>query len=104
MKRLTSSIPLPDYNTYLRAEWSKFVSDPTRSRASVELTADITVKQALDVGCDAGQELLPFISEGAFGVGVDISPEVGGAGRELFAAHHAANRVVFIRGAGESLP
>src|SRR3989442_14619369 len=104
MKQLTDSISFPDYDAYLRAEWSKFVNDLTRSRASFELTADITIKQALDVGCGAGQELLPFIREGAFGVGLDISPEVGRVGRELFAAHGYGESVVFMRGAGEALP
>jgi ubiquinone/menaquinone biosynthesis C-methylase UbiE len=40
----------------------------------------------------------------AFGVGVDISPEVGRAGRELFARDEPGAHVAFVRAAAEQLP
>jgi ubiquinone/menaquinone biosynthesis C-methylase UbiE len=63
------------------------------------------VSRVLDVGCGAGQELLPFVSErGACGVGVDVAPETGRAGRELFVTRAPGARVAFVRAAAEALP
>lgn len=92
------------YNDYILLEWEKFVSDPLRSRASLEATSLIEVKRVLDVGCGAGQELLPFVREGrALGVGIDIEPTTGHVGREKLAAHAPGARVYFLRGSAEDL-
>lgn len=93
------------YDEYVRQEWAMFAADPTRSRASLAVVGRTEVSYVLDVGCGAGQELLPFVRErGAVGVGVDVTPEAGIAGRELFAAHAPAARVAFARAAAEALP
>lgn len=98
-------IPYPNYDTYLRAEWDKFINEPERSRASLELSADITIKRVLDVGCGAGQELLPFLSEtDAVGVGTDIAAEVGRVGREMYANHAPQAQINFLRCGAEDLP
>jgi ubiquinone/menaquinone biosynthesis C-methylase UbiE len=94
-----------DYDDYVRVEWDKFVNDPERSRASLEATADMEVRRVLDVGCGAGQELLPFVTErGAEGIGMDIAPTVGRVGREMYAAHAPRARVHFLRATAEELP
>ena len=94
-----------EYDSYVRTEWEMFVGDAGRGRESVAAVAGLDVGRVLDVGCGAGQELLPFASEmGALCVGVDVTPEVGRAGRELFAAHAPAARVAFVRAAAEALP
>jgi SAM-dependent methyltransferase len=94
-----------EYDSYVRAEWAMFVGDAARGRESLEAVAGLEVRRVLDVGCGAGQELLPFASElGAACVGVDVTPEAGRAGRELFAAHAPAARVRFVRAEAESLP
>lgn len=105
MSTVKGPIPYPDYDTYLRAEWNKFVNEPERSRALHELTAGMTVSRVLDVGCGAAQEMLPFLTKGdALGVGTDISPEVGRVGREMYASHAAQARINFLRCAAEELP
>jgi len=92
------------YNDYVTREWEKFVGDPSRTRASLDATADIEVKCVLDVGCGAGQELLPFVRDGrALGVGIDIAPTTGQVGRERLAAHAPKARVHFLRGSAEDL-
>lgn len=94
-----------DYDSYLRAEWHNFLNDGARARASLEAVSDLEVKRVLDIGCGAGQELLPFLTErGAFGVGVDSAPEVGRVGREMYASHAPQARINFLRGAAEDLP
>jgi len=93
-----------DYNDYLLLEWEKFVSDPSRARASLEATAHMEVKSVLDVGCGAGQELLPFVRDGgAMGVGIDIAPSAGHVARKKLAAHAPEARVHFLRGSAEDL-
>ena len=75
-----------DYDKYIRAEWDAFVRDPARSQASLDLVAGIPVTRVLDIrACGAGQEMVPFVDRGAFGVGLDVSPEVGLVGRRRFA-------------------
>jgi SAM-dependent methyltransferase len=94
-----------EYDSYVSAEWEMFVADGARGRASLEAVAGLEVGRVLDVGCGAGQELLPFATVlGAACVGVDVTPEAGRAGRELFAAHAPSARVAFARAAAESLP
>ncbi len=93
-----------DYNDYVLLEWEKFHSEPFRASASLEATAHMEVKLVLDVGCGAGQELLPFVRDGrAVGVGIDIAPTVGHVGREKLALHAPEARVHFLRGSAEDL-
>ena len=93
-----------DYDKYIRAEWDAFVRDPARSQASLDLVAGIPVTRVLDIGCGAGQEMVPFVDRGAFGVGLDVSPEVGLVGRRRFADRGLGARVAFLRCSAEQLP
>jgi SAM-dependent methyltransferase len=102
-----------DYDRYVRAEWAKFIADPARARALLDAVAGRNVARVLDVGCGAGQELAPFLAECAgappgsrLGVGVDLAPDVGRAGRELHTASATGLRrpPAFVRGAAEALP
>jgi SAM-dependent methyltransferase len=94
-----------EYDSYVSAEWEMFVRDEGRGRASLDAVAGLEVRRVLDVGCGAGQELLPFATQlGAACVGVDVTPEAGRAGRELYAAHAPSASVHFARAAAESLP
>jgi ubiquinone/menaquinone biosynthesis C-methylase UbiE len=94
-----------EYDGYVRTEWEMFVADEGRARESLEAVAGLDVQHVLDVGCGAGQELLPFAARaGAVCVGADVTPEAGLAGRELFASRAPAGRVAFVRAAAESLP
>jgi len=93
------------YDGYVRREWEMFEGDGARGRASLEAVGDAPVSRVLDVGCGAGQELLPFVRErGAAGVGVDNSPDAGRAARSLFAEHAPGARVAFLRAEAEALP
>ena len=90
------------YDQYVRTEWSLFVNDPARAERVKEIFENLKVERVLDVGCGAGQELLPFALS-AFCVGTDVAAGVGVVGRELFSDYEGA-RVVFIRAGAESLP
>lgn len=94
-----------EYDKYVSAEWKMFVDDTSRARESLEAVAGLDVGRVLDIGCGAGQELLPFATElGALCVGVDVTPEAGLAGRKLFAANAPSALVTFVRAAAELLP
>jgi ubiquinone/menaquinone biosynthesis C-methylase UbiE len=105
MDEVKGPIEFNDYDSYVRVEWEKFAGEPARARASLEATAATDIKRVLDVGCGAGQELLPFVTErGASGFGMDIAATVGQVGREMYALHAPDARVAFVRGAAEYLP
>lgn len=94
-----------EYDSYVRTEWEMFAADAGRARDTLEAVAGLDARRVLDVGCGAGQELLPFAQQpGAVCVGADVTPEAGLAGRELFASRAPLGRVAFVRAAAESLP
>lgn len=94
------------YDDYVRAEWALFTADPRRGLAARELASSTPAGRVLDIGCGAGQELRPFAgsSPSRLAVGVDVSPEIGRAGHELFAAEEPGSRVAFTRASAEELP
>ncbi len=106
--------PLPDqdsYDNYLRAEWTLFERDPERAAAIVAAIGGRRAHHVLDVGCGAGQELLPFLDQqtalptwSSLAVGIDNAPSVGTAGRRLFAGRGVTQQVAFVRGRAEQLP
>ncbi len=92
-------------NRYVRTEWDLFANDPGRAAASRNAVMGASISRVLDIGCGAGQELRPFMQgTGTLGIGVDVAPDVGLAGRELFERAHHESRVTFVRAAAESLP
>jgi SAM-dependent methyltransferase len=90
-----------EYDVYVQSEWDRFMSDPSRSRATQDAVCGLEVKRVLDIGCGAGQEMCPLVDRGAFGVGIDLNSRVGQIGRQLFAG---CGRVSFLRTDSELLP
>jgi SAM-dependent methyltransferase len=98
-------LPNADYDRYVRLEWDLYQKDPSRRLASLDAARTIDVARVLDVGCGAGQELLPFVADRqAVGVGLDIAADVGRVGRQLFSRLGIAHRIAFVRGSAESMP
>ncbi|MCM3871177.1 MAG: class I SAM-dependent methyltransferase [Pyrinomonadaceae bacterium] len=98
-------ISATEYDNYVRAEWQQYVDHPARANESLAALEGLVVERALDIGCGSGQELIPFVVKGsAFGVGVDVVPETGRVGRELFSELLDEARVSFVRSAAEALP
>ena len=94
-----------EYDEYLRTEWDSFAHDSARVNNTLAEVSGSNVERVLDVGCGAGQELFPFVQDGAtLGVGVDVAPTVGRVGRPLFATKLPQARVSFMRAAAEELP
>jgi len=98
--------PVPDpYLDYVRGEWGLFLRDPDRAHRTQRAAAVDRVERVLDIGCGAGQEMLPFLRGGATCVGVDVAPQVGsGSIRSLYAAEEIDRTPFFVRAAAEHLP
>ncbi len=79
--------------------------DDERRLMLVEALKDRKIERVLDVGCGAGQEMLPFVEKtGAFCVGIDVAGEVGTVGKKTFANAGFAGRCAFAVSKGEVLP
>jgi SAM-dependent methyltransferase len=98
-------ISATEYDSYVRAEWQSYIAQPGRADASLAATKGLTVERVLDIGCGGGHELTPFVVKGsALGIGVDVVPDTGRVGRELFRTIAEGARIAFVRAAAESLP
>ena len=94
------------YVEYARLAVEEFdSSSEERRNMLVDAIDDFEVKKVLDVGCGAGQQLLPFAErKGSLCVGVDIGEEVGSVGYSLFQRSGLEGKGVFLRALGEDLP
>ena len=81
-----------------------FQRDPSRRAALMKATAEVQVKRVLDIGCGAGQELLPFVMQGARAVGVDLSVEAARFGKEMLVQSGYGDTADFLSASGSELP
>jgi SAM-dependent methyltransferase len=96
---------MSEREAYLLSEWQAYQAHPERFRAALAAADGREISHVLDVGCGAGQELLPFVQNlRAQGVGVDISPEAVQIARRQFATLGCSAQVEFICCPAESLP
>ncbi len=96
---------MSSYESYIRSEWDLFFKDDTRWLASLRETQGADLARVLDVGCGAGQQLIPFaVERQSFGVGVDIAEECGRAGGELVSKFFPVARIRFARADAANLP
>jgi ubiquinone/menaquinone biosynthesis C-methylase UbiE len=71
----------------------------------VDAVGDLKIGRVLDIGCGAGQELLPFVEKkGAYAVGIDIGAELGRIGRATADNFECRDKMSFSRAKGEQLP
>lgn len=89
---------------YFKTEWEMFKADPGRASALLDATENIRVERVLDIGCGAGQEMLPFVAAGAIGIGIDLIPDAGLTGRKMFAQEQLSARVNFLLGSAHNMP
>jgi SAM-dependent methyltransferase len=93
-----------EYEQYLELEWSLFARDPTRERATREAVAGVETRRVLDVGCGAGQEMIPLAAADVSCIGVDVAPGSARVGTRLFAERLPGVRVSFATAVAEHLP
>ena len=94
---------LDNYKEYAQASLANYAKKDAASRYLLfNAVKDLRIERVLDVGCGAGQDLLPFLEKtSAFCVGIDTATELGQVTREVF---EGENRVAFVRSEGEKLP
>lgn len=94
------------YREYVRLAIENFArKDAEKRYLLVNAVKDKKIERVLDVGCGAGQELLPFLEKTeAFCVGLDAAEEFGAVGTEFFAAQGFTDNFALIRSQGEKLP
>lgn len=91
-------------DAYLRAEWDQAVAYPELGERMVAAVGGRPVEAVLDVGCGAGQELVPFVTTtGARGVGIDLRVPTLRTARRLLASAGCTD-VQLLCGRAEALP
>lgn len=97
---------LDSYREYAQAALAQYEQKSAASRYLLyDAVKDLKIERVLDVGCGAGQELLPFLDKtDAVCFGVDIAEELGGVTKEIFARNPHNERMFFVRSKGEDLP
>jgi ubiquinone/menaquinone biosynthesis C-methylase UbiE len=88
------------YNDYVLTEWKKFQAEQHWREALLKATKKIDVRRFLDVGCVAGQEMLPFTARSKnrrSGLYARIV-------HKRFAAKGFGEKVELIRASGDALP
>lgn len=98
--------PVSNYSEYTQQAIANFAQiDAAKRYSLVNMVKDLKPEKILDVGCGAGQDLLPFLEKtDAFCVGVDAAEELGKTAREIFRQTDFENRFAFARSFGENLP
>lgn len=94
------------YREYAQIAIRQYAEKDAASRYMlVDAVGDLDVKRVLDIGCGAGQEMLPFIEKKkAFCVGIDIGEELGKIGKEVTENFGCKESLSFLRSKGEELP
>jgi len=95
---------LEPYTEYLAREWEMFAEDPSRQEALLDAASGHKVETVLDIGCGAGQEMLPFVSSGAQGFGMDLSQAAGHVLREMYTRADMTDKARFIQASGTNIP
>jgi SAM-dependent methyltransferase len=93
---------LENYEEYAEKSLQKYAERDAAERFLLfDAVKERRLEKVLDLGCGAGQELLPFLEKSeAFCVGVDIAPELGKVTKTNFAEKEKA---AFVRSTGEKL-
>lgn len=95
-----------NYQEYAQAALARYAQSDAASRyALISAIENIEIERVLDIGCGAGQELIPFLERtNAFCVGVDIADSLGEVTKTVFRLNENARKVAFSRTNGARLP
>ncbi|MEO6655402.1 MAG: class I SAM-dependent methyltransferase [Pyrinomonadaceae bacterium] len=94
---------LDNYKEYAQASLANYAKKDETSRYLLfNAVKDLRIERVLDVGCGAGQDLLPFLEKtSAICVGIDTATQLGQVTEEVFGDEE---RAMFVRSEGEKLP
>jgi len=99
-------VKVDTYEEYTQIALDKFAkSDAAEKNLLVDAVKDLNPKAVLDLGCGAGQDILPFVENTkAFCVGLDYAPELGTVVGNVFKSDKSKKRTAFVRSVGEQIP
>lgn len=99
-------VKVDTYEEYAQVALDKFArSDAAEKNLLVDAVKNLNPKSVLDLGCGAGQDILPFVEKTeAFCVGLDYAPELGTVAGTVFKSTEAKKRTAFVRSVGEQIP
>ena len=92
-----------NYEEHARQSMANLAAaDAARQNALANSLGDMPIDRVLDLGCGAGQDLIPFLGRARRQcVGIDIADEIGAVTGANFANEP---RAAFVRGSGAELP
>lgn len=95
-----------NYKEYTRAALDNFArQDAADKYLLVDALTDLKPQTILDLGCGAGQDILPFVEKtAAFCIGLDYAAELGATVKNVFGSVELKNRTAFVRSVGEKMP
>lgn len=97
-----------EYLNYLRQELALYEEEAASANnlSSFNATVDLKIGKVLDVGCGAGQQLLPFSRmNNVQCFGLDVMAEAGEIFSDFFSlSGENVSNVAFIRSSGEEIP
>lgn len=94
------------YEEYTRSALDRYArQDAAEKNLLVAALKNLKPRMILDLGCGAGQEILPFVTEtDAFCVGLDRAAELGMVVKNVFKDAKSKKRTAFVRSTGEKIP
>ncbi len=94
------------YEEYTQAALDKYARQNAAQRSLlVDAVKDSEPRTILDLGCGAGQDILPFIEQtDAFCIGLDQAAELGAVVGNVFNTVESKKRTAFVRSTGEKIP
>jgi ubiquinone/menaquinone biosynthesis C-methylase UbiE len=94
------------YEEYTQTALDNFArKDAAKKYLLVDAVKDLKPQKVLDLGCGAGQDVLPFVEKtDAFCVGLDYAAELGAVTKNVFGNDELKNRTAFVRSIGEKIP
>ena len=94
------------YQEYARAALAKYGRQNAAEKSLlVDAVKNLKPRTILDLGCGAGQDILPFVEQtNAFCVGLDYAAELGAVVGSIFKEEKLKNRMAFVRSTGEQIP
>ncbi len=106
MSTFKNEMTVSNYQEYAQAALAKHAQSDQASRyALVSAIENVEIKRVLDIGCGAGQELLPFLEcTEAVCVGIDIAASLGEVTKSVFSLNDSSQKVAFVRTNGARLP
>ena len=94
------------YEEYTQTALNNFArKDAAKKFLLVDAVKHLNPRTILDLGCGAGQDVLPFVEKtDAFCIGLDYAAELGAVTKNVFGNGDLKNRTAFVRSVGERIP